>query len=63
MAAKNLEELIVRLRHWPKENPSGYQLTDAQAEEVARIQLEISEGRATFAADEQMVALWKSCGL
>jgi hypothetical protein len=78
MAAKNLEELIERVRHWPKErqedaaevllemerqDTSRHRLTDAQAEEVARIQTEIREGKATFATDEQMAALWKSCGL
>jgi len=78
MTAKNLETLIERVRHWPKErqedaaevllemerqDASRYRLTDAQAQEVARIQRDIREGRATFATDEQMVALWKSCGL
>jgi hypothetical protein len=78
MAAKILEEVIERVRHWPKErqedaaavllemewqDKSGYQLTDAQAQEVARIQRQIREGKATFATDEQMAALWKSCGL
>ena len=78
MAAKNLEELIERVRYWPKERQedaaavllemerqdlSGYRLTDAQAQEVAGIQGNIREGRATFATDEQMAALWKSCGL
>jgi len=78
MATKNLEELMERVRHWPKErqedaaevllemerqDASGYRLTDAQALEVARIQLEIQEGKATFATDEQMAALWKSCGV
>jgi hypothetical protein len=78
MAAKNLEELMERVRHWPEErqqdaaevllemerqDSSGYRLTDAQAQEVARIQREIREGEATFATDEQMAALWKSCGL
>ena len=78
MAAKNLEELIERVRHWPRErqedaaaillemerqDTSRHRLTDAQAEEVARIQTEIREGKATFATDEQMAALWKSCGL
>jgi hypothetical protein len=78
MAAKNLEQLMERVRHWPKarqedaaevllemerQDTSGYRLTDAQIQEVTRIQLEISEGRATFATDEQMAALWKSCGL
>ena len=78
MATKNLEELMERVRHWPKErqedaaevllemerqDTSGYRLSNAQAQEVARIQLEIQEGKTTFATDEQMTALWKSCGL
>lgn len=75
MTAQDLEELMERVRHWPKErqedaaevllemerqDASRYRLTDAQAKEVARIQ---RDGRATFATDEQMAALWKSCGL
>jgi hypothetical protein len=78
MTAKNLEELIERVRHWPKQrqedaaevllemerqDTSGYRLTDGQAREVAGIQREIREGRATFATDEEMAALWTSCGL
>jgi hypothetical protein len=78
MTAKDLEELIERVRHWPKErqedaaevllemerqDASRYRLTDAQANEVARIQRGIRDGRGTFATDEQMAALWKSCGL
>jgi DNA-binding PadR family transcriptional regulator len=78
MTRKNIEEVIERVRHWPKErqedaaeillemerqDASGYRLTDAQAEEVARIRREIREGRGTLATDEQMAALWKSCGL
>ena len=78
MTAKDLEALIERVRHWPKErqedaaevllemerqDASRYRLTDAQAQEVARIQRDIREGRGTFATDEQMAALWKSCGL
>ena len=78
MTAKDLEELIERVRHWPKERQedaaevllemerqdvSRYRLTDAQAKEVARIQRDIRDGRGTFATDEQMAALWKSCGL
>jgi len=78
MTTKNLEELMERVRHWPKErqedaaevllemerqDTSGYRLTNAQAQEVARIQIEIQEGKATLATDEQMAALWKSCGL
>jgi hypothetical protein len=78
MAANKLEELMERVRHWPNErqedaaevllemerqDASGYQLTDAQAQEIARLQAEIRDGSATFATDEQMAELWKSCGL
>ena len=78
MAAKNLEELMDRVRLWPKarqqdaaevllemerQDSSNCRLTDAQAQEVARIQRDIREGREAFATDEQMAALWKSCGL
>ncbi len=78
MTTKDLEELIERVRHWPKErqedaaevllemerqDTSGYHLTGAQAQEVVRIQQSIREGRGTLATDEQMAALWKSCGL
>lgn len=78
MAARKIDEVIERVRHWSKErqqdaaevllemerqDASGYRLTDAQAEEVARIQREFREGRGTFASDEEMAALWKSCGL
>lgn len=78
MTAKDLEDLIERVRHWPKErqedaaevllemerqNTSGYRLTDTQAREVARIQRDVHDGKAKLATDEQMAALWKSCGL
>jgi hypothetical protein len=78
MTAKEIEELIERVRHWPKErqedaaevllemerqDASRYRLTDAQVKEVARIQRDIRDGRGSFATDEQMAALWKSCGL
>jgi uncharacterized protein YigA (DUF484 family) len=78
MAAKNLEDLMERVRHWSerrqedaaeillemeRQDTSGYRLTDAQVREVARIQRDVRDGKATFATDEQMAALWKSCGL
>ena len=78
MSIKDLEEVMERVRHWPKErqedaaeillemerqDASDYRLTDAQAEEVERIRRDIREGRGTFATEEQMAALWKSCGL
>jgi uncharacterized protein YigA (DUF484 family) len=78
MTAKNLDELIERVRRWPerrqedaaeillemeRQDLGEYRLTDAQAQEVARIQRDIREGRGKFATDEQMAALWTSCGL
>jgi DNA-binding PadR family transcriptional regulator len=78
MTTKDLEDLIQRIRRWPKDrqedaaeillemerqDASGYRLTDAQVEEVARIRRDIREGRGALASDEQMAALWKSCGL
>lgn len=78
MTAKDLEDLMERVRHWPKERQqdaaevllemerqdgSQHRLTDAQASEVARIQRDVRDGKAAFATDEQMAALWKSCGL
>ena len=78
MTAKEIEALLDRVRQWPKDrqedaaevlleierkDTSRYRLTDAQAIEVARIQRDIREGRGTFATDEEMAALWKSCGL
>ena len=62
MTAKDNEELIARVPQWPKD-ASRDRLTDAQAQEVARIQRDIRVGRAALATDEQMAALWKSCGL
>jgi hypothetical protein len=78
MTAKEIEAVLDRVRQWSKErqedaaevlleierqDTSRYRLTDAQAKEVARIQRDIREGRGTFATDEEMAALWKSCGL
>ncbi len=78
MTAKNIEDLIERVGHWPKErqedatevllemerqDASSCRLTALQAREVAGIQREIREGKAALATDEQMAALWKSCGL
>ena len=78
MTTEDLEKLIERVRHWPerrredaaevllemeRQDTSGYRLSDAQAEEVARIQRNIRDGKGKFATDEQMALLWKSCGL
>jgi hypothetical protein len=45
------------------QDTSGFQLGSDQAKEVARIQRDIREGKGKFATDEQMAALWESCGL
>jgi hypothetical protein len=78
MAPKNLEQLMERMRHWSerrqedaaevllemeRQDTSDYRLTDAQAREVARIQHDVRNGKATFATDEEMAELWKSSGL
>jgi len=78
MTAKNFEQLLERVRHWPerrrddaaevllemeRQDTSGYHLTEAQAQEVARIQRRLREGKGRLATDEEMAALWKSCGL
>jgi uncharacterized protein YigA (DUF484 family) len=78
MTAKDLEDLMERVRHWPKErqqdaaevllemerqDASRYRLTDSQVREVVRIQGSIRDGKGTFATDEQIAELWKSCGL
>jgi hypothetical protein len=78
MTEKDLDSLIERVRGWPKErqedvaevllemerqDSSPYRLSDAQAQEVTRIQRDIRDGSGTLASDERMAALWKSCGL
>ena len=78
MAVKILKEVVERIQNWPEErqkdaaqvllemeqqDASRYRLTDAQAQEVARIQRDLREGRGALATDEEMAALWKSCGL
>ena len=78
MTAKNLEQLMERVRQWPehrqedaaevllemeRQDASGYQLTDAQVREVVRIQRDLRDGKGRLATDEEMAALWKSCGL
>jgi hypothetical protein len=78
MTTKNLEQLMERLRHWPesrqedaaevllemeRQDTSSVHLTEAQTREVMRIQRDVRNGEATFATDEEMAELWKSCGL
>jgi len=78
MAAKNLEDVMERARRWSKrrqedvaeillemerQDTSGHRLTDARVREVARIQRDIRDGKTAFATDDDMAALWKSCGL
>jgi hypothetical protein len=78
MAAKNLEQLMERMRHWPerrqedaaevllemeRQDSSDYRLTDAQVREITCIQRNVRSGNATLATDEEIAELWKSCGL
>ena len=78
MSAKILKEVIERVQSWPEnrqedaaqvllemeqQDAGGYRITDDQAQEVARIQRNVREGRGTFATDDEMAALWKLCGL
>jgi hypothetical protein len=78
MTTKNLEQLMERVRQWPehrqedvaevllemeRQDAGGYHLTDAQVREVVRIQRDLRDGKGRLATDEEMAALWKSCGL
>ncbi|MFI5010855.1 MAG: hypothetical protein ACHQAY_00760 [Hyphomicrobiales bacterium] len=38
-------------------------LSDAQLEEVRRIQQDLREGKARLVADGEIAAFWKRCGL
>ncbi len=42
---------------------SSYRLTPQQVEEVKQIQRDLRAGIADFASEDEMVALWKKCGL
>jgi hypothetical protein len=46
-----------------RQDTSFYRLTEAQAQEVARIQRVVREGKGKFATDEEMTTLWTSCGV
>jgi hypothetical protein len=50
-------------RELEPEHARDYRLTDAQVLEVVRIQRDLREGRGKLATDDEMAALWKSCGL
>lgn len=78
MDDKTLDKVIERVRLWPKErqrdaaevllemerqDEGRHRLSDAQVNEVARIQHEFAKGQGVLATDEEMAALWKSCGL
>lgn len=78
MIAKVLKEVMERVQIWPEErqedaarvllemerqDKSPYRLTPDQVKEVERIQRDVRSGKAKIATDEEMAALWKSCGL
>jgi hypothetical protein len=75
---KLLEQAIATVRALPDEeqdaaadalfvhlegNHRHLTLSAEQIEDVRRIQRDIREGRLHLASDEEMVALWKKCGL
>src|SRR5262249_11794276 len=47
----------------PASTSSRYSLSDEQVEEVKRRQQTLRDGKSRFAADEEIEALWKACGL
>jgi putative addiction module component (TIGR02574 family) len=57
------EDAVRVLREMEAQDASPYRLTDDQAAEVERRLADIAAGREGFATDEEMVALWKKCGL
>jgi hypothetical protein len=78
MAGRDVGSILDRVRQWPerrqndlaeiileieRQDTSRNCLTDAQAKEVARTLRDIRERSYVYATDEQMAALWKSCGL
>ncbi len=75
---KLLRDVLERVTQWPDERQdeaahmlleleaqrtSRLRLTPAQVAEVARISQGLRDGTEKFASDEEMEALWKSCGL
>jgi hypothetical protein len=74
---KLLEDAIVQARQLPVDQQdlvaealfahmAGHQqlqLTDEQVREIARRKKELAEGSARLATEEEMNALWKTCGL
>jgi hypothetical protein len=66
MTINDIENPIDHVPGRPSErrhDASRYRLTDSQIREVVRIQRNICDGKGMFATDEEMMALWKSCGL
>ena len=66
MPSSDIDNPIVNvpcLSNERQQDASRYRLTDSQIWEVVRIQRNICDGKGTFAADNEVMALWKSCGL
>jgi hypothetical protein len=52
-----------RVNNQPPDASVRYTLTDEQVEEVKRRQQALREGKTRFATDEEIIVLWKKCGL
>jgi len=76
MTSKEITAILDRVRSWPEKRQEDlarialeleeqdtrrHGLSDAQVEEVRRIRRDVRAGR--IATDEEMVQLWKQCGL
>jgi hypothetical protein len=78
MTRDQLKAVLDRVLTWPPERQddaahvlidmeeqdrSPYRLSKEQVDEVLRRQQDFNEGRARYATDEEVAALWKKCGL
>jgi hypothetical protein len=75
---KLLEQAIAKVRQLPEDaqdaaadalfahiagDSARYQLSSEQIEDVRRIRADLRSGKTRLAADEEVAALWKKCGL
>ena len=78
MTEEQIAKVLKRVRKWPQKrqkdaariliamehaDTSPYHLTDEQVEEVKRRRRDLKNGKARYATEREMAALWKKCGL